>query len=312
MCRRNYKPKLSEAGYEIRLFCMMLNHVTIITRFFPKVFLHSQVANEMALSFRGELSLLGITPDVAVTLIGDNCQSFDSLKCDCKGHQFVEQYHLDVSNGVEISEERTNLVDLLSDLCTFDSREHLKVQSEGQFVSTLINYIIKKQKIKFIDCSLKGVFLKVSFAVYSDTDTRELKELNVRPDFYFCSSHRLGIVKSSPFLKMVTVGLGHISSPLTRYLLGICVANNRSVFLYLISNEQNMEVVTQEHSDEMYVGEVDDKLTSLLENLVSVIDFIRKDYLERYAALTHEKIPEDTTVALLKSLRKRSSSNLDN
>ena len=85
----------------MKLFCMMLVHVTIQTRFFPKVFLHSQIANEIAFSFCGDVSASDITPDVAVKLIEDNCQSFDSLKCTCRGHLFVEQYDWDESNGVD-------------------------------------------------------------------------------------------------------------------------------------------------------------------------------------------------------------------
>ena len=124
---------------------------------------------------------------------------------------------------------------------------------------------------------------------------------------------------------MVTAGLGHISSPLMKYLLGMCLKENRSVSLYLMTNKLGMTVVTQGHSDEMYVGGVElrplstedfslieeDKLTRLLTKLLSVIDFIRKYYLKRYEEFQpiHD-IPEEVTT-LRKSTWKRSASSLN-
>ena len=315
---------------EIKLLCMMLNHVSISLKASPKAFLHCQVANKLAFSLSGELSASKITLDVAVKLIEENCQSFRLLKCDCDAHEVIKQYEIDKSNGVEHSPEKKDLVNLLCVLSTFDSRNDLKDQSGGQCISVLMTYLMKKQGIDLLDCSLKGTFLEVSCAVYN-SKTGHIKEFNARPDFILQGNHPVrvvdvGEVESSPFVQMVTAGLGHISSPLMKYLLGMCLKENRSVSLYLMTNKLGMTVVTQGHSDEMYVGEVElrplstedfslieeDKLTRLLTKLVSVIDFIRKDYLKRYEEFQwiHD-IPEEVTT-LRKSTRKRSASSLDN
>ena len=167
---------------EIKLLCMMLSHVSISLKASPKAFLHCQVANKLAFSLSGELSASKITLDVAVKLIEENCQSFRLLKCDCDAHEVVKQYEIDKSNGEEHSPEKKDLVNLLCVLSTFDSRNDLKDQSGRQCISVSMAYLMKKQGIDLLDCSLKGTFLEVSCAVYN-SKTGHIKEFNARCKF---------------------------------------------------------------------------------------------------------------------------------
>ena len=149
--------------------------------------------------------------------------------------------------------------------------------------------------MSFIDRFLN---LEVSCAVYND-ETKEIKEVNARPDFFIHSTHTPQIigfreVELSPFVQMVTAGLGYLSLPLTKYLVGMCISKTRNVSLYLMTNTLSMKVVPWGPSDDMFIGQVDlrplstddcslidkDKLKLLLEKIESVMDFIRSNYLE--------------------------------
>ena len=90
---------------------------------------------------------------------------------------------------------------------------------------------MKKNGIDLLDCSSKGTFLEVSRAVYNSI-TEHIKKVNARPHFILQGNHSVrvidvGEVESSPFVQMVTAGLGHISSPLMKFLLGMCLKERK-------------------------------------------------------------------------------------
>lgn len=112
------------------------------------------------------------------------------------------------------------------------------------------------------------------------------------------------------------------------YLECVLKKENRGVSLYLMTNKLGMTlVVTQGHSDMLVKWNwglcprkilvwlrrliEEDKLTRLLTKLVSVIDFIRKDYLKRYEEFQWIHDTQEEIITLLKSTRKRSASSLD-
>ena len=125
---------------------------------------------------------------------------------------------------------------MLQQLQKLDVREKLKDQSGAHCMTVVINFLLKRQQFR-MQCFAKEACLQVSCLKYNDCDNT-LEIWDAQPDFIITGDHAIAVgeVESSPFVQMIVAALGHISHPLMRFLLGICLLKSRNVELYFIES----------------------------------------------------------------------------
>lgn len=248
--------------------------------------------------------------DSRVEIIEKYCRSRADLTCNCEGHVRILKTNW-------VNEEREFEV-LLSELQVLDLRSELRDHSGAQVMTGILNYLAAKQRWRG-RCSSKSATLQTSCAIYNKADGT-IQLFNATPDFIFVNEEQkttiVGEIESSPFIQMLVASIGHVADPAMRFMVGMCVAKNKTVNLYLV--EKDIDIII--HSNQLYTGSIQVKPLSLcsydlldsiklekcLEKIVGTINYIADEYEQRLASIPDdiELIRESPTVAR-KSERKR-------
>lgn len=276
---------------DIEIISIMMNHVTIQPEGIPKMFLHSDELIPLARSYVHECASI----DEAIAVLNENTSNI--FECSCRAHLKLDELEPKFDS---------DSYDLYMLLCSLQRLDFRSDQSGVQCIVTLFNYACRKARIHQ-GFFAKSESLQVSCVTY-DTSTNRVTQYNATPDF---GAHgkpesfvAVGEVQSSPYVQMLVAGLGHLSNPCVRYLLGIVVSKQRLVHLYLLENEQG----TKTHSNQVYTGPIilksitvqeyrlneAESLCTLLKKVMSVMNFIIKEYDERMKVMVKPQLPPDT------------------
>lgn len=296
---------LNVSANEIEMMVLMMNHITIEVNDWPCQYVHIENAKSLA-SFLSGKEPSNISLQECITIIDKKCSNPTLLKCKCLAHENLEL----------IEQEDWDLGTMLGQLQHFDLGKGVKDQSGAQVVTEIVNFVLRRQKLT-MRCYAKGAKLQICCKVYNAHDNT-IDLLNATPDFTITDKKTViavGEIESSPYVQMIVVSLGHISSTYVKYLLGICVSKERTVNMYMLENGLTPKLV----AGQMYVGDISvkavsteaysflspEKFTNFLTKMASILQFIILDYEKRVdefiAAFTN--IPVDTDLLLRRSER---------
>lgn len=229
---------------ELQLMSIMMNHVTIETATLPRMYLHT---NEIISLAFVRTSNANLTLEESIEFEAVKSSTTQIMHCSCSAHLKMKE----LEKGSDAAYE---FCLLLSSLQTLDATKQFKDQSGAQCVTTLFNFVCKRARTMQTYYA-KAENLQVSCVAY-DRRNNQVKLFNATPDFIGHSGHEgivtVGEVQSSPLVQMMVAGLGHLSQPHTRYLLGVVVGKDRSVTLYLLENELERKT----HNLEVYSGKI--------------------------------------------------------
>lgn len=221
------------ADHELLMMTTMLSHITINLEHAPKIYLlertifvkakilsdYECVSYDVS-SGSGDTAVENAIAIIKQGLEASNC----TMTCNCDSHKALIDPAVDAS-----------FKSLLSSLQELDCREALKDQSGTQVMSDLFNFVMARSNL----------------SCHAFKEGERIRLFNARPDFIaklkgtkIPSVVATGEIESSPYAQMVVASLGHISSPFTKYMLGMTISKSRHGNLFFF--EKDMEEKEQE------------------------------------------------------------------
>lgn len=268
--------------HEINLMKQMLCHVTLQKEGSPKLYLYESQVIVLGLQLDGRI---GMSLDESASVIeSQSIAAFKLLKCNCEAHQLLkEETERDLDFGI-----------LLSQLEKFDVRKKYQMDqiAGADCVTQLLNFLMRRQNL-LVRCHSNGANLQVRLLMY-DCSKKTVELVKPPPNFMVSSSSNEAaavdkIASSQCYVKMIAAGLGHVSSPLIRYLLGMTISE--TVSLFLIENSLKSEAVqgvkyagdikVKVVTTESYNFSSADKLEGLLKKMAAAFLYLLRDYEER-------------------------------